>query len=83
VPYFMIAIYGEDNSGWEKNFEVSAPTAAEAVIAVLTKTEAIQKEVILHGIHIGAPYDESVSDEVVATWPANDRFERIVYRALV
>jgi hypothetical protein len=79
MPYFMVTIHGEDDGGWGQVFEVQANTAAAAVVRAVAEV----KGTILHGIHIGVACAEPTSDEVMASWPPDDHFERLAVSPLV
>ena len=72
MPYFMINVHAE--SGIDRNFEVQAATSGRALVRVLEHLGALDLEVLLHGVHVGAPYDQPADD---STWDEEDKFERV------
>ncbi len=60
MPYFQIEIYGEAPKPWERSFEAEGPTSACALLQVMVTLSAHSQERLLHGVHIGAPYEVSL-----------------------
>ena len=75
MAYFMINVTTETEFK-EANYEVGAWTSMGAVIRLMVHLWD-NGERLIHTIHVGAPYEQPVSDVEAATWAAEDQFKQL------